>query len=58
MPLLREKVAAMAEPARAPELGIETMQTSLSRLPSIRMVAGWLLLVALLFLTFIFTHQP
>jgi hypothetical protein len=43
-------------PARLPETPAMTMQTSLSRLPSIRIIAGWLFLIALLFLAFILTH--
>lgn len=44
-------------PARPPETRPMTMQTSLSRLPSIRLIAGWIVLVALLFLVFVLTHR-
>lgn len=53
---LKRKVETLAEPNRSAELAVGVMQTSLSRLPSIRMVAGWFLLVLLLFLTFVFTR--
>jgi hypothetical protein len=48
---------AALKPARHPETRAITMQTSLSRLPSIRIIAGWLLLIALLFLAFVLTHH-
>jgi hypothetical protein len=44
------------EPQRPSETHLTTMETSLSRLPSFRMIAGWFLLVTLLVLAFIFTH--
>jgi hypothetical protein len=44
-------------PSRPPETRAITMQTSLSRLPSIRIIAGWLLLIALLFVAFLLTHH-
>jgi hypothetical protein len=35
---------------------VNKMQTSLSRLPSFRIVAGWFTIIVLLFLIFVFTH--
>ena len=43
-------------PQRAPETHPMVMETSLTRLPSLRIVAGWFLLVALLVLAFILTR--
>jgi hypothetical protein len=43
-------------PTRAPESRAMKMQTSLSRLPSIRLIAGWAFLVALLFVVFFVTR--
>jgi hypothetical protein len=43
-------------PQRAPETHPMKMRTSLTRLPSLRMIAGWFLLITLLFLAFIVTH--
>src|SRR5688572_14388448 len=43
-------------PSRPPETRAIAMQTSLSRLPSIRLIAGWFLLIGLLFLAFFLTH--
>lgn len=44
------------EPQRAPETHPMVMETSLTRLPSFRIVAGWFLLIALLALAFILTR--
>lgn len=43
-------------PERPRETTLITMETSLSRLPSFRIVAGWIALIFVLFLSFIFTH--
>ena len=43
-------------PSRPPETRAFSMQTSLSRLPSMRLIAGWFLLVAALGLAFFLTH--
>ena len=43
-------------PARPPETHLAGMETSLTRLPSIRMVTGWIVLIVLLFLAFVFTR--
>jgi hypothetical protein len=43
-------------PERPQETTLITMETSLSRLPSFRIVAGWIVLIVALFLAFIFTH--
>lgn len=45
------------EPERPIETPISSMQTSLSRLPSLRILAGWLVLIVLLILTFKVTHH-
>ena len=44
-------------PARPPETPSMRMQTSLSRLPSIRLIGGWIVLIALLFVVFLLTHR-
>ncbi len=44
-------------PVRPPETRAMKMQTSLSRLPSIRLIGGWIGLIALLFLLFVLTHR-
>lgn len=44
------------QPQRPPQTHPTVMQTSLSRLPSFRMVAGWGLLIVLIVLAFIFTR--
>ena len=41
---------------RPPETYPMTMETSLSRLPSFRMIAGWFVIIALIVLAFIFTR--
>jgi hypothetical protein len=51
-----EEFQSWMEVRRPVETPISDMQTSLSRLPSIRMVAGWFLLIILLVLAFTFTH--
>jgi hypothetical protein len=43
-------------PNRAPETHPMTMETSLTRLPSFRIVAGWFLLVVLIVFAFILTR--
>jgi hypothetical protein len=43
-------------PQRPPETHPMTMETSLDRLPSFRMIAGWFVLIALIVLAFIFTR--
>jgi len=43
-------------PQRPLETSLHTMETSLSRLPSFRIVAGWAALIIGLFLAFVFTH--
>lgn len=43
-------------PDRALETQPMTMETSLERLPSFRMIAGWFMLIVLIVLTFIFTR--
>jgi hypothetical protein len=43
-------------PSRPPESRAITMQTSLSRLPSFRLIAGWFLLIGLLLVLFLLTH--
>jgi hypothetical protein len=43
-------------PSRPPETRAMVMQTSLSRLPSIQLIGGWCLLIALLVLAFFLTH--
>jgi hypothetical protein len=50
-------LARAKTPARLPETRPMTMQTSLSRLPSIRLIGGWIVLIALLFLAFVLTHR-
>jgi hypothetical protein len=50
-------VARAKIPVRPPETRPMTMQTSLSRLPSIRLIGGWIFLVVLLFVLFILTHR-
>ncbi len=42
---------------RSPEMRQLTMQTSLSRLPSIGLIGGWIVLIALLFFLFVITHR-
>jgi hypothetical protein len=44
------------EPQRPPETQPMTMETSLTRLPSFRIVAGWFALIALIIFAFIFTR--
>jgi hypothetical protein len=44
------------EPQRQPITRPTMMQTSLTRLPSFRIIAGWFLLIALIVLAFIFTR--
>jgi hypothetical protein len=44
------------EPSRQPETELTTMETSLSRLPSLRIIAGWFLLIAGLIAAFVMTH--
>jgi hypothetical protein len=46
----------LRHPERPPQTHPMTMQTSLSRLPSFRMIAGWFVLIALIVLAFIFTR--
>ena len=41
---------------RPPETHPMTMETSLSHLPSLRMIGGWVLIIAALILAFIFTR--
>lgn len=41
---------------RPPETHPMTMETSLSHLPSLRMIGGWFLIIALIVLAFIFTR--
>jgi hypothetical protein len=58
--ILREGALNLARartPARPPETLPMTMKTSLSRLPSIRLIGGWVVLIALLFLAFVVTHR-
>lgn len=43
-------------PQREPETHPMTMETSLTRLPSFRIIAGWFMLTALIVLAFIFTR--
>ena len=43
-------------PQRPLETRLNTMETSLSKLPSIRIIAGWILLIVGLALAFILTH--
>lgn len=50
-------LAAALRPARPPETRAFTMQTSLSRLPSIQLIAGWIVMMVLLFLAFTLTHH-
>jgi hypothetical protein len=51
------KTAALAQQTqRPPETQPMVMQTSLTRLPSFRMIGGWFVLVALIVLAFIFTR--
>jgi hypothetical protein len=45
------------EPRRVPETYRTTMQTSLSHLPSFRLIAGWFALIAGLFAAFLLTHH-
>jgi hypothetical protein len=52
----RMNYGAARVPSRPPETRATTMKTSLSRLPSIRLIGGWILCVLLLILTFILTH--
>ena len=52
--LLNSKAARTV--TRPPETRAMRMQTSLSRLPSTRIIAGWFLLAALLFVVFLLTH--
>jgi hypothetical protein len=44
------------QPQRPMETSLHTMETSLSRLPSLRIVVGWVGLIIGLFLAFVFTH--
>jgi len=58
--LLREGALNLARartPSRPPETRPMKMQTSLSRLPSIRLIGGWIVLIGLLFLAFVLTHR-
>jgi hypothetical protein len=58
--ILREGALNLARartPSRPPETLPMTMKTSLSRLPSIQLIAGWVVLIGLLFLTFLLTHR-
>jgi len=50
------KLRLARQPQRPAESCPDRMRTSLSRLPSFRLIAGWFLFAVLLFLTFIFTH--
>jgi hypothetical protein len=56
--MLSEALPAANEMAtqRAPETRPMTMETSLSRLPSFRMIAGWFVIITLIVLAFIFTR--
>ena len=56
--MLKSKLPPMSSltTQRAPETRAMTMETSLSRLPSFRMIAGWFLIIALIVLAFIFTR--
>jgi hypothetical protein len=55
-----EAQSAMSLPPLVPQRPAEThpmtMETSLDRLPSFRMIAGWFVLIALIVLAFIFTR--
>jgi hypothetical protein len=44
------------QPQRPPETQPMTMETSLTRLPSFRIVAGWFAMIVLIILAFIFTR--
>jgi hypothetical protein len=58
--ILREGALNLARartPSRPPETLPMTMKTSLSRLPSIHLIAGWVILIGLLFLAFALTHR-
>ena len=49
--------ARVRQSNRSPETHLTTMQTSLSRLPSFRMVGGWFLMIVGTVLIFILTHR-
>jgi HD-like signal output (HDOD) protein len=58
-PRLNKSFAATIPPLtpnRPPETYPMTMQTSLTRLPSFRIIAGWFVLIALIVLAFILTR--
>jgi hypothetical protein len=52
-----KKLQLALHPQRPLETHPMTMKTSLSRLPSFRLIAGWAAVVILLVLIFIFTHR-
>jgi hypothetical protein len=52
-----EATARLAlQPQRPAETSPQSMHTSLSRLPSLRMIGGWFLLIVVIVLAFIFTR--
>jgi hypothetical protein len=50
------EIAKALFPQRPLETHLTIMETSLSRMPSFRIIAGWFLLITSLVLAFIFTH--
>lgn len=52
----RLNLAAARMPTRPPETRAMTMKTSLSRLPSIRLIGAWIACIILLVVAFILTH--
>ncbi len=53
----KEKIRLAFHPQRPLETHPMTMRTTLSHLPSFRLIAGWCAFVILLVLVFIFTHR-
>lgn len=51
-----EELRRYLAPRRPMETFPQRMRTSLTRIPSFRLVGGWCLVIVLLVLTFIFTH--
>lgn len=51
-----ERFEKTREPQRPMETYLTEMESSLTRLPSFRMVAGWFAVVGVAILAFIFTH--
>jgi hypothetical protein len=56
--LLGDAVDIAFEPQRPIESNVSTMEPTLTKLPSFRMIAGWFVLIVGLVLAFIFMHRP